>query len=66
LAHNNLGNALATKGQKDEALACYREAVRIKPDFALAHNNLGKGLWQRACATRPSVPTRRLSAFTRS
>ena len=37
----NLGNALAGQGKLDEAIAEYREAIRLKPDYALAHNNLG-------------------------
>src|SRR5262249_19324625 len=41
LAHNNLGNALADKGDPDGAIAAFREAIRLDPGFALAHNNLG-------------------------
>ena len=40
-AHNNLGLALASRGQVDEAIAHYRKALEIKPDYAEAHNNLG-------------------------
>jgi Tfp pilus assembly protein PilF len=40
-AHNNLGNALADKGQLDEAIKEYREAIRLKKDDAMAHSNLG-------------------------
>ncbi len=29
------------QGKLDEAVACYRRAVELKPDFAEAHNNLG-------------------------
>jgi tetratricopeptide (TPR) repeat protein len=42
LAHNNLG--LAKKGRTDEAIAQFREAVRIKPDYPVAHFNLGNAL----------------------
>jgi len=31
---NDLGLALRDKGRLDEAIACYREALRLKPDFA--------------------------------
>ena len=31
-AHNNLGNALAGRGQVDEAIAHYQKALEIKPD----------------------------------
>ena len=43
-AHNNLGNALKEQGKLDEAVACYRRALELKPDFAEAHNNLGIAL----------------------
>ena len=29
------------QGKLDEAVACYRRALELKPDFAEAHNNLG-------------------------
>ena len=41
LAHNNLGNALYRDGRRDEAIAEYRKALDIKPDYAEALNNLG-------------------------
>ena len=44
LAHNNLGAALAGRGQVDEAIAHYQKALEIKPDYAEAHNNLGAAL----------------------
>ena len=31
-------------GKPDEAVACYRRALELKPDFAEAHNNLGNAL----------------------
>jgi tetratricopeptide (TPR) repeat protein len=41
-ARYNLGNAwLGTPGGLDNAIAQYREAVRLQPDYAQAHNNLG-------------------------
>ena len=33
VAHNNLGIALAGRGQVDEAIAHYRKALEIKPDY---------------------------------
>ena len=39
--HNNLGLALQNLGALDEAVASYRKALDIKPDFAEAHCNLG-------------------------
>jgi cytochrome c-type biogenesis protein CcmH/NrfG len=29
------------QGKLDEAVACYRQALVLKPDFAEAHSNLG-------------------------
>ena len=40
-AHDNLGMALAGRGQVDEAIAHYQKALEIKPDYVEAHNNLG-------------------------
>ncbi|MBF0608313.1 MAG: tetratricopeptide repeat protein [Magnetococcales bacterium] len=42
--HVNKGASLSTLGLIDEAIAQYREAIRIKPDYATAHNNLGNAL----------------------
>ncbi len=41
---HNLGIALAGQGKVDEAVAAFREAIRLKPDYAEAHNNLGIAL----------------------
>ncbi len=35
------GAMAATQGRYDEAEACFRQAVKLKPDFAIAYNNLG-------------------------
>ena len=43
VAHNYLGLALAEEERREEAMSHYCEAVRIKPSFAEAHINLGKG-----------------------
>jgi serine/threonine-protein kinase len=40
-AHDNLGVLLEKKGQVDTAIACYRRAVELSPNFAEAHCNLG-------------------------
>ena len=44
MAHNNLGNVLYRKGQIDEAISQFQEAIRLKPDQTQAHNNLGNAL----------------------
>ena len=41
MAHNNLGFALMAEGRSDEAMAHWRRAVEINPDFAEADHNLG-------------------------
>jgi protein O-mannosyl-transferase len=46
-AHNNLGIALAGRGQLDAAIDHYRRALEIKPDYAEAHNNIGIALTER-------------------
>ena len=33
-AHNNLGSVCKDQGKLDEAVACYRRALELKPDFA--------------------------------
>ena len=44
LAHNSLGAALAGRGEVDEAIQHYRQALEINPRFAEAHANLGVAL----------------------
>lgn len=44
LAHANLGQMLADRGQLPEGLEHCREAVRHQPNLAAAHNNLGNVL----------------------
>src|SRR5262249_1839464 len=44
-AHWNLGKALGGQGKWEAAVAAYREAIRLRPDLAEAHNNLGATLY---------------------
>jgi tetratricopeptide (TPR) repeat protein len=44
LAQNNLGNALATRGNVTEAIQHYETAIQLKPDYVEAHSNLGSAL----------------------
>jgi protein O-mannosyl-transferase len=44
LAHINLGIALHSKGQFDEALSHFQEAARLKPNHADVYSNLGVAL----------------------
>jgi tetratricopeptide (TPR) repeat protein len=43
-AHKVLGDALLKKGQTDEAINQYQEAIRLNPEYAGAHYNLGNAL----------------------
>lgn len=43
---DNLGTALLGQGKTEKAIACYREALAHKPDFAEAHFHLGAVLSQ--------------------
>jgi serine/threonine-protein kinase len=40
-AHCNLAHALTQQGKLAEAIAEYREGIRVKPDDSSAHNSLG-------------------------
>ena len=44
---NGLGNAWLRKGRVDRAVAHYREAIAIEPDYADAHYNLANLLRDR-------------------
>ena len=44
VAYNNLGVDLGESGRADEAIASFRRALEIQPDYAEAHNNLGTEL----------------------
>jgi protein O-GlcNAc transferase len=36
-----LGNALKEQHLLHDAIACYQQAIKLRPDFAIAHGNLG-------------------------
>ncbi len=36
-----LGNALKEQHLIQDAIACYQAAIKLRPDFAIAHGNLG-------------------------
>jgi tetratricopeptide (TPR) repeat protein len=44
MAHNNLGLWYEGRGDAANAIAHFQEAIRLKDDFAAAHNNLGSVL----------------------
>jgi tetratricopeptide (TPR) repeat protein len=47
VAYDSLGRALDELGLKDQALACYAEAVRVEPQFPQSQFNLGVALRER-------------------
>ncbi len=47
VSSTELGRAFMQQGKFDEAIGQFEEAVRVKPDYALAHNNLGYALAQK-------------------
>src|SRR5208283_4031560 len=44
IAHKTLGDALLDKGQTDEAISQFQDAIRLRPDLVNAHYNLGVAL----------------------
>ena len=70
---SNMGQALWSDGRLDEAIAEYRRAIHLKPDWAPAHYNLGNALreagrpaeavaeFRQALALQPDYPRARLS-----
>ncbi len=44
VAHNDWGNALISRGQVQEAIAHYQEALAVDPAYSEAHNNLANAL----------------------
>ena len=44
VAYFNLGTAFLMKGQIDEAIRQFQEAIRLRPDYDEAHSNLGIAL----------------------
>jgi len=46
-SHNNLGIAMAKRGELGEAIKHFRQALRINPAYVEAHNNLGIAMVKR-------------------
>ena len=61
-AHYNLGLALGKKGQIDEAIRQFQEAIRLRPGLRRAHYNLGTPSSRKAKSTRRSANSRKPSA----
>ena len=56
IAANNLAQVLFESGRFDEAIAECQEALKIKPDLAAAHNNLGAALIRNSQAGGTDLP----------
>ena len=50
-------------GRLDEAVACYRQALLLKPDLAAAHNNLGNALCEQGKPEEAEASYRRALAL---
>ena len=55
MADNNLGVYLMDKGSLDQAIPLLRDAVRLKPDYSDAHNNLGNAMTKAGGLQREAV-----------
>jgi Flp pilus assembly protein TadD len=56
-AHNNAGWCAVNLGKYDEGIASLREAIRLKPDFDIAKNNLNWAQGQKVQANAaPATP----------
>jgi tetratricopeptide (TPR) repeat protein len=68
VTEQNVGAALQSDGRLDEAMAHYRRAIELRPDYAPAYNNLASALraagqvqdavtaYERALTRRPDYP----------
>ncbi|MBM4247032.1 MAG: tetratricopeptide repeat protein [Deltaproteobacteria bacterium] len=65
LAHNNLGEALAARGRREDAARHYAEAVRLNPRYAPALNNLANTLAQQGRTVEAEVRYREALASRR-
>ena len=65
MAYSNLGTALKEQGNLDEAVAAYRQAISIKPDYAMAYSNLGNALKGRGSLNEAVPRIARRSASNR-
>jgi Flp pilus assembly protein TadD len=59
VAHFNLGKTLFQKGQMDEAITQYQQALEIKPDYAEVCNNLGNALLSKGRADEAVIQYQR-------
>ena len=55
----NLGLLLENTGELDGLAACYERALELRPDFPLAHYNLGNLRWRQGLWTEAGAQYRR-------
>ena len=60
VAHNNLGRALADRGEPEQALEQFQRAVEIRPDYVQARYNLGNLLMQQGRLTEAEQQLRQV------
>lgn len=61
LAQQGLGLVLHRLGRSAEAIPHYRQALRLRPDHAETHHNLGVALANTAISPWPSATSKRHS-----
>lgn len=61
--HYSKGLAHVGLGQKQQAVAAFEQAIKLKPDFAEAHFNLGLTLWQLGRADEARARQKRLKTL---
>jgi Flp pilus assembly protein TadD len=59
----SLGASLLEAGRTGEAGAEFREALRLKPDYAEAHCNLGNALWMQGKLSEAEAELRQAIAL---
>jgi Flp pilus assembly protein TadD len=59
-AHNNLGRALANRGQPEQAIEHFRRAVEIRPSYVQARYNLGNLLMRQGRLTEAEPQLRQV------
>ncbi len=60
VAYLNLGDLLSQKGNVDEAITNFEQALQIKPDYAEASYDLGNALLQKEKLTKPLLVINKL------
>jgi serine/threonine protein kinase/Tfp pilus assembly protein PilF len=63
--HVVLGNMLARRGLGEEAIASYRRAIHIEPNYGLAHYNVGTVLLEKGCKEEAAASYREAIACYR-